>query len=150
MKSHFKWALCLLLPVAVKAQTVLNYAYDPAGNQNQRYEGRSTKAEEETAAEAATAEEPVENLEEIISNKFRVSPNPTSGIANLQWEADMAEEILSIELTSLITSETTPVKFANSNQVSINLAGKVTGLYLVTFHLNNPDVPKVQKKIVKY
>jgi len=127
----------------------LKFTYDTSGNQSLRNE--SSARANETLAEVV--ETPLEELtiseKEIIENAFTVSPNPTTGIATLQWDPAFSEQIINIELVSLVTSQRFPVSDTKSNAVTIDLTGKVSGLYLVVFHLNNKALENVQKKLIK-
>ncbi len=150
MKKTFFYLIAFLLSYTGQAQTVLEYTYDQAGNQTVRKQKTSINTPIEVF-QTETDSKIIESLpEEKINNKFKVSPNPTSGFAELSWDPDISESITKIELVSLVSSERTNVSFSRKNTVGINLSRKVTGLYVVLFHLNNEKVPVVQKKIVKF
>ncbi len=150
MKKTLFYLIAFLLGFIGQAQTVLEYTYDQAGNQTVRKQKTSTDTPIEVF-QTETDSKLLESLsEEKINNKFKVSPNPTSGFAELSWDPDISESITKIELVSLVSSERTNVSFSRKNTVGINLSRKATGLYVVLFHLDNEKVPVVQKKIVKF
>ncbi|WP_159092108.1 hypothetical protein [Aquimarina sp. Aq107] len=151
MKRKLFFMLILLLGFVSHSQTVLDFTYDPSGNQMLRKEGTASRSVQTAVSDSISYnKDPLNELTaEVIENHFTVSPNPTTGAATLRWDPMFSEQIINIELISLITSEKTPIKRTRGNSLSIDLSGKVTGLYVVTFYLNNETVNKVQKKIIK-
>jgi len=139
----------LITGFAGYSQTVLNFNYDVSGNQTLRHEGTNNR-ESVVADSIIDSKIPLIELSiEEIENQFSVSPNPTSGQVVLRWEPEFNEQIISIELVSLISSETTEIPQNKGNTITLDLSGKITGLYLVNFYLKNTTVPRVQKKIIK-
>lgn len=131
------------------SQTVLDFSFDASGNQTLR-KGSSESFRTTTVVSDSIVSPFSESLIETIENKFTVSPNPTSGVATLSWEAEFTEQIMNIEIISLLTSEKTSISRIKGNSVNIDLSGKITGVYVATFYLNNDIVQTVQKKIIKY
>ncbi len=128
----------------------LKFTYDTSGNQMLRDVSTASRANESLTEEPEILlDEFTISEKESIENAFTVSPNPTAGRVTLQWKAEFSEQITSIELVSLITSERSPIAYSRGNSASIDITGKVTGLYLVVFHLNNTAVASVQKKLIK-
>ncbi|WP_299243001.1 hypothetical protein [uncultured Aquimarina sp.] len=152
MKKTLFYLFILSIGFMGQSQTVLSFTYDTSGNQSLRKEDVAI-----SRANAVPASDSIPNPEDLMSaftpetieNQFTVSPNPTVGSATLRWDPMFTEQITSIELTSLITGENTPIVQTRGNYISIDLSGKVTGLYVVTFYLKNEVTDKVQKKIIK-
>ncbi|WP_378181974.1 hypothetical protein [Aquimarina sp. SS2-1] len=151
MKQSLFYVFILLSGFVGYSQTVLDFSYDPSGNQMLRKESTASRSINTfTSDSIPSIEEPLKEITaETIENQFSVSPNPTAGAATLRWDPMFSEQITDIELISLMTSEKTPIKRTRGNSLSIDLSGKVTGLYVVTFYLNNETVKKVHKKIIK-
>lgn len=151
MKKQLISLLILVWGAHVSAQVAsgdkLEFTYDTAGNQTLRDVPAPAKASDEVFE---TVQNNLINLEkESIANAFIVAPNPTSGEVTLQWNPELSEQITSIELVSLVTSQRSAISFRRNNSVSVDLSEKAAGLYLVIFHLNNETVLTIQKKIIK-
>lgn len=144
--------IVLFIPLSGYSQNTLTFTHDNAGNQMLRDFKNTdrTAATAQQQKEATTFEDELTNMsQEEIENFFEISPNPTSGRAVLSWKPEIAEQITNIELVSLVTSERKEIAISNKNTVQIDLTGKVTGLYIVIFHLKNTEIAEVQKKLLK-
>lgn len=125
----------------------LIFYYDEAGNETD-YIIPVIKSNDDQSEELRAEEEL--SIEELLSNQFTVSPNPTRGEVILQWLPGLQEEILNIQLISIINSETINIELTDSHSVAVDLSNKPAGLYILIFYLKNKDVPTIQKKIIKY
>ena len=152
MKKTFFYLLPVLIGISGYSQTVLEFNYDVSGNQTLRHIATSANAKNSIASDSIAI--PASILSELsienIENQFVVSPNPTSGLVQLSWLPELDELITRIELVSLISSETIPIQKVHGNTTSIDLSGKITGVYLINFYLDDSIIEKVQKKIIKY
>ncbi|WP_103072395.1 hypothetical protein [Aquimarina sediminis] len=136
----------------VTTGTKLQFTYDVSGNQQLRdvaTTSATTATEAIDSTQVLTTNELTFDNKEVIANKFRVSPNPTTGEVILQWEPEFSDQITAIELVSLVTSKKTKIERAGNNSVQVNLFDQPSGLYLVIFYLNTPEVSSIQKKIIK-
>lgn len=147
-KITFYTLLFITGSFASYSQNILTFTYDNAGNQT-NYRFSANKASEASEENNKPLFEETISEKENLENQFSVSPNPTSSEVILSWQANVQEQITRIELVSMINSTSIAVGFGNKNSVGVNLSGKPTGLYIVIFHLNNPEVKSIQKKIIK-
>ena len=152
MKKQLVYAVLMIsFSGMIHAQSIpvsLEFSYDAAGNQI-KWQRETGDKEIDTVREVDTIPASIIDLEESIENRFHVTPNPTTGEVVLQWKAGVAEQITTIELVSLISSEKLKVTRGAGTTTSIDLTGKAPGVYLIIFYLNNPETPTVQKKIIK-
>lgn len=150
MKQTFFYLTILLLGCTVHSQTVLEFSYDSSGNQILRNDKTNSPVSRAIQSDSLSNLNSLSGLsKETIENRFKVYPNPTSGEAILSWDELFTEQIISVELTNLVTNRKTPIKQIRGNSISVDLSGKITGLYIVTFYLKNTIVDNVQKKIIK-
>ncbi len=133
--------MSLLGSASICAQTVIEFSYDPAGNQTLR-----DKKEDPLGGGDGP---PIIDSPSDIAERIFAFPNPTASKVTLSWDAGITKQITKIELISMMTSQTQPVSWRFTNSVSIELYSKPSGLYLVVFHLNNQQIQKVQKKIIR-
>lgn len=132
----------------ITTDTKLEFTYDASGNQILRdihKESSNPEADPIFVGE----EQPINDISISIEEKFSVFPNPTAGKVTLSWYADVAKQVTKIELISMVTSQSQTIIRDTLTSVVVDLTLKPSGLYLIVFHLRNPQTPKIQKKIVK-
>lgn len=138
----------------------LIFAYDNAGNQKQRFYCPTSSCivpnppvgrvvEEDIAkTEEEKDEDVTQNIRVDYSNKFKVYPNPTKDVVNIQIDSEIINSIESIKIYSSNSSLIQDLGFKDTSKVSVDLTGKPSGVYFVHVHFNDGS-ESLTKKVIK-
>jgi len=123
------------------------FTFDVAGNQENNQLCPDNDSDSSDTGDDGSSD--TDFTTEEIANKIYIVPNPTSGLLNISWDADIGDTISHIVIAPMTGSSLEiPVSIPNnSNAATADLSPYSNGFYVVRFTLNNGEV--ITKTVIK-
>lgn len=117
------------------------FSYDDSGNQ--------IKREFTIASDPLTGKESPEDnpLSEQLSGKIFIYPNPTRGLFYIEWENEITQQVIMVEVLSTNAVVQTHRINSSVNQLQVDITSGRSGIYFVQFTFI--DGSMLSQKIIK-